>query len=75
MPMQADRLALLGDTGCQVDVLEIQDCASVEAWPLAAISQAVADAAPDAILMNGDFLYREGACPANAQALCGSSPP
>jgi hypothetical protein len=70
-----DRLALLGDSGCRIASWQVQDCASPDAWPLARVAQSVAREHPDALLFNGDFFYREAACPASAQALCGSSPP
>lgn len=75
MPTAVDRLALLGDSGCRIASWQVQDCASPDAWPLARISQSVAEERPDAILVNGDFFYREAPCPESAQALCGSSPP
>jgi hypothetical protein len=74
LPTGIDRLALLGDTGCRISTSQVQDCASPTAWPLAQLSQSVARARPDAILVNGDFFYREAACPAASQSLCGSSP-
>lgn len=75
LPTSIDRLAMLGDTGCRIASWQVQDCSDQAAWPLARIAQAVADADPDAILINGDFFYREAACPADQQAACGSSPP
>lgn len=75
MPARVERLALVGDTGCRIWPTQTQDCASPTAWPLARISASIAAEAPDAILINGDFFYRESACPESAQALCGSSPP
>ena len=75
MPTSVDRLALLGDSGCRITSWQVQDCASAEAWPLALIAQSVADERPDAVIFNGDFFYREAACPAASQAMCGSSPP
>jgi hypothetical protein len=75
MPTRIDRLAMLGDSGCRIASWQVQDCASTEAWPLARLAQSVADERPDAILVNGDFFYREAACPAGSQSLCGSSPP
>lgn len=74
-PSRVDRLALVGDTGCRVVPWEVQDCSDPDAWPLARISQAIARERPDAVLFAGDFFYREGACPRDLQALCGSSPP
>ena len=75
LPQRVDRLAMLGDSGCRIASWQVQDCASDQAWPLARLSRSVADERPDAIVINGDFLYREAACPATAQSLCGSSPP
>ena len=75
LPSRIDRLALLGDTGCRIASWQVQDCSSPDDWPLALISQRVADASPDAILVNGDFFYREAPCPADHEAECGSSPP
>ncbi len=75
MPTSLERLAMLGDSGCRIASWQVQDCASETAWPLAVISQSVADERPDAVLFNGDFFYREAACPAASQAMCGASPP
>ena len=75
MPTSIERLAMLGDSGCRITSWQVQDCASNSAWPLARIAQSVAADRPDAVLFNGDFFYREAACPEASQALCGSSPP
>ena len=75
MPERITRLAMLGDSGCRIASWQVQDCASVEAWPFARLAQSVADERPDAILFNGDFFYREATCPDTAQGQCGSSPP
>ncbi|MBU6244164.1 MAG: metallophosphoesterase [Actinomycetales bacterium] len=75
MPSRIDRLALLGDSGCRIASWGVQDCSDESAWPLARISAAVASDQPDAIIFNGDFFYREAACPAGQQSECGSSPP
>jgi hypothetical protein len=75
MPTTIDRLALLGDSGCRIASWQVQDCAAPDAWPLARISQSIADEHPDAVVFNGDFFYREATCPATAQTQCGSSPP
>ena len=74
MPTSIDRLAMLADSGCRISSSQVQDCASPDAWPLAKVSASVARAKPDAILINGDFFYREAPCPAASQSLCGSSP-
>ncbi|MHB1211251.1 MAG: metallophosphoesterase [Candidatus Nanopelagicales bacterium] len=74
LPAVIDEMALVSDTGCRILSFEVQDCSSPAAWPLAAISQSIADDEPDVALVVGDFYYREAACPPTAQALCGSSP-
>jgi hypothetical protein len=75
MPSVVNRLALLGDSGCRISSSQVQDCASDTEWPLARISQSIAQEHPDAVVFNGDFFYREAACPIASQAECGSSPP
>ena len=75
MPARIDRMALLGDSGCRVVSWQVQACGSVDAWPFARVAASIADERPDVIAFNGDWFYREGACPDSAQALCGSSPP
>lgn len=74
MPNRVDRLALLADSGCRITSSEVQDCSDPSAWPLAKISAAVAAESPDAILFNGDFFYREAACPQQDESWCGGSP-
>jgi len=66
---------MLADTGCRIASWQVQDCSDESAWPLARISAAIARDQPDAIVYNGDFFYREAACPISAQARCGGSPP
>ncbi|MDP1876479.1 MAG: metallophosphoesterase [Actinomycetota bacterium] len=75
LPAVVDEVAMVSDTGCRIASFEVQDCSSAVEWPLAAISQSIADEEPDVVLVVGDFYYREAACPPTAQALCGSSPP
>ena len=74
MPRRIERLALLGDSGCRITSSQVQDCLDPSAWPLARISAAIAADDPDAIVFNGDFFYREAACPSADQSWCGGSP-
>ncbi len=74
MPTRIDRLAMLADSGCRITASRQQNCADDEAWPLARISSAVEREDPDAILFNGDFFYREAACPVAVESWCESSP-
>ena len=75
MPRRVTRIALLGDSGCRIASWQVQDCASSIDWPLAQVSESIAEEHPDAIVFNGDFFYREAPCPLSSQAQCGSSPP
>ncbi len=73
LPGRVTELAIIGDTGCRMKGSSIQDCAND--WPLAENARSIARTDPDAIIMVGDFFYREAACPTADQALCGGSPP
>jgi hypothetical protein len=77
MPSRIRRLAMFGDSGCRIWPIPdlVQDCADREAWPLADIAESIVEQQPDAVIFNGDFFYREAACPEASQAQCGSSPP
>lgn len=75
MPVQVDRLAIFGDSGCRIVTTEVQNCADPAAWPLSIISTSIARDRPDAVLFVGDFFYREAGCPQDEQDECGSSPP
>ena len=75
LPSRIDRIALTGDSGCQVNSSVVQDCSNTSSWPLARINRNIAKNAPDVIINLGDYLYRESVCPPNDQNLCASSPP
>jgi hypothetical protein len=75
MPQQVDQLAMFGDSGCRITGAQLQDCSDPDAWPLAKISASIAAEAPDAIIFNGDFFYREAPCQQANQPWCGGSPP
>lgn len=75
MPQKVNRMAMLADTGCRIKGTSVQDCNSPDAWPLKRIARQIAKSDPDIILNPGDFYYRESACPAADQALCGGTPP
>lgn len=74
MPTRIDKMAIFGDTGCRIKGSNIQNCSSTKEWPLARISAQVVDEQPDVIIFTGDFFYREGNCPVDKIAYCGSSP-
>ena len=75
MPTRIRSLAMFGDSGCRISAAQVQNCAGVDTWPLASVSESIVEHQPDAVIFNGDFFYREAPCPADAQAECGSSPP
>lgn len=75
MPKQVDSVAMVSDTGCRIRGSTIQDCSDPAAWPAAKISRRIAQQHPDVVLNVGDYFYREAACAADKQALCGGSPP
>lgn len=75
IPEQVSSIAMWGDSGCRIATWGVQDCSDPAQWPLARISQRIADDRPDVVLFNGDFYYREASCAAVYQAQCGSSPP
>jgi Calcineurin-like phosphoesterase len=80
-------IAALGDTGCHLkaakaagkrkdsdeDSGKFQDCNDPTRWPFARVAAGVAAAKPDLVIHVGDYLYREGACPAG-DAGCARSP-
>jgi hypothetical protein len=67
------RIAIFGDTGCRLAGRAAQDCRDPAAWPFPAIAKAAAARRPDLVIHVGDYLYREGACPAG-RAGCAGSP-
>lgn len=75
LPSIVDAIAVFGDTGCRVSGSRVQDCSSPTEWPLSRVAQRIATRDPDVVVFVGDVFYREGACPADQQARCGSSPP
>ena len=75
MPARVRSLSIFGDSGCRISATQVQQCADVKQWPLASVSQSLVEERPDAVIFDGDFFYREAACPAASQPECGSSPP
>ena len=62
---KAQRLVVLGDTGCRVKIAAngkgdpLQDCADPAAWPWRKLAAAAAKTRPDVVIHLGDFHYRE----------------
>lgn len=61
-PARLHRIAVLGDTGCRVEIVLFQNCNDPSAWPFAAIAQRIASAHPDLVVHVGDYYYRETTC-------------
>ena len=68
----AQRIVVIGDTGCRMEKGEWQDCADVQAWPFAQIASVAAGFSPDLVVHVGDFHYRENPCPEAAPGCRGS---
>ena len=74
MPSSVKQMAVFGDTGCRIKGSTVQNCATPDTWPLAKISQSIANEKPDLVVFTGDFFYREGDCPLTKLSDCGGSP-
>jgi hypothetical protein len=70
---QADRIVVIGDTGCRLKNNELQDCNDPNAFPFATIAAAAARFKPDLVVHVGDYHYREDPCPAG-RAGCAGNP-
>ncbi len=74
-PANAQRIAVLGDTGCRLARQDhlFQDCNDPAAWPFRSVADAAADFRPDLVLHVGDYHYRESACPPGNAGCAGSA--
>jgi hypothetical protein len=70
----AQRIVVLGDTGCRIKQADhaYQDCSDAAAWPFRAVADAAAREHPDLVVHVGDYHYRENLCPPDAG--CAGSP-
>lgn len=68
-----DRIVVMGDTGCRIRGLAVQNCNDPQAWPFAEVSRRAAAEKPDLVIHVGDYYYRETACPLNWSG-CEASP-
>jgi hypothetical protein len=64
------RIVVFGDTGCRIKGKELQDCS--KDWPFPRIAAKAAKLKPDLVIHVGDYLYREGACPAGFAGCAGT---
>lgn len=67
------RILVLGDTGCRIKDPELQACNDPKAWVFPKLAAAAAKLKPDLIIDLGDYVSREGQCPARFSG-CMDSP-
>jgi hypothetical protein len=70
-PAHLRTIAVLGDTGCRIEIIFIQDCNDPAKWPFPTLARSIAAAHPDLVIHVGDYYYRETACIAPG---CAGSP-
>jgi predicted phosphodiesterase len=68
------RLVVLGDTGCRIKGLAVQNCKDPVGWPFPGIARHAAERKPDLVIHVGDYLYREAPCPLARADACGGTP-
>jgi hypothetical protein len=71
-PRRIDRIVVMGDTGCRLKGVLVQNCNDPKAWPFAEVSRLAAAERPDLVIHVGDYYYRESACPLNYAGCAGS---
>lgn len=71
-PRRPNKILVLGDTGCRLKGLFLQDCNSIKSWPFRLAADIAAEFAPDLVIHVGDYYYRESACPAMRKGCAGS---
>ena len=71
-PRSINHIVVIGDTGCRLKGLAVQNCNDPKAWPFAAVSRMAAAEHPDLVIHVGDYYYRETACPLNYAGCAGS---
>jgi hypothetical protein len=70
---RVNRVLLIGDTGCRLHPLVLQNCNVLGDWPFRLVADEAAETQPEIVLHLGDLIYRELACPL-AQKGCAGSP-
>lgn len=71
-PPRPNKILVIGDTGCRLKGLFLQDCNSAESWPFRVMAEVAEKFAPDLVIHVGDYYYRESACPLLRQGCAGS---
>ena len=69
---EANRILVIGDTGCRIKGKKAQACNDPVKWPFRLMAEVAAHQKPDLILHVGDFHYRETACPEGFAGCVGS---
>lgn len=72
LAQRADRIVVIGDTGCRLKGAEVQDCNDPKNWPFQLVSQHAAQKHPDMVIHVGDYYYRETPCPPGRPGCQGS---
>jgi hypothetical protein len=61
-PQKIRTIAVMGDTGCRIEIVFFQACKDPVKWPFPTIALQIAAAHPDLIIHAGDYYYRETPC-------------
>ncbi len=61
-PAKIRTVAVMGDTGCRIEIVFFQACKDPVRWPFPTIALQIAAAHPDLIVHLGDYYYRETPC-------------
>jgi len=72
VPAAINRIVVMGDTGCRLKGMVVQDCNDARAWPFALVMKHAAAEKPDLVVHVGDYYYREVPCPAMYSGCAGS---
>jgi len=71
-PARLRRIIVIGDTGCRLKGIEMQDCNDPRRWPFPLVAAHAAAKHPDLVIHVGDYYYRESACAATEPGCAGS---
>ena len=69
---QADRILVIGDTGCRLKGKQVQASNDISEWPFRIGADISAAFKPDLVLHVGDFHYRESGCPLDNKGCAGT---
>ncbi|HEY1729380.1 MAG TPA: metallophosphoesterase [Candidatus Baltobacteraceae bacterium] len=61
-PAKIRTIAVLGDTGCRIEIVFFQACKDPVKWPFPTIALQIAASHPDLVIHVGDYYYRETPC-------------